>query len=360
MTTIEVHSLVKLYIDRFDGNYRGDIQPEFLDILLQSSVYELLDRHTNRETDFKKKGLQEGQKRLDDIEELTENVVLPTYIGNPDHFNKYVYVIMPTDYYSLYSDYSTIGYACKDIVTGATTSNTTIKTAEVDFKKDTSAVDLYKDFKLEINDGTTWTTLFQLSDYDYYVNGIPSLDDDERFYIVNMLLEKVNREQTDVEVYWERYTSYKPNKFIVKTTSAYTQIRLTINSTLVNTVNFVDSTLSSYNISDLTTWKKPNRLTDYDTIDSILDHYSGKTRKESPVSSLEKGVLKVFHNNEFVPTSVGIKYMRKPVRIDSRINQVFELAGREDEIAVIAARRYLGIVESKNYQQISKEQILTD
>jgi hypothetical protein len=102
-----------------------------------------------------------------------------------------------------------------------------------------------------------------------------------------------------------------------------------------------------------------NRLTEGDELYELNKNVFYKTRKREPVSSLDRGYLRVYQDKSYIVTSLSIDYVRRPRQISLDLDQSCELAANAPRIIVDGCVTYLKrILENPAYKTMEEDSII--
>lgn len=160
------------------------------------------------------------------------------------------------------------------------------------------------------------------------------------YVIINNIIETINRANSNVRVYWERYRdTYTKNSFIFVSALALGTVTVTLfrsdRTTIDNTSTGV-ATLTSYPgynralISSLTSKEvllQSTKPQEQDLLYSSLKQNNFyKTRYIEPVLNQTQDYLIVYRDESFLVSRLYFDYIRKPRTISLALNQSCELA----------------------------------
>lgn len=329
-TPKECHIAIDQRLQQLNSNRKLVLSPEEKDMRLNEAVIQFVRNVCNKKSNSKLEGYEDTQKRYDDIQELMRTKTLPVYINDSDT------VISPTpwDYFELVNDRSILKYDCNGVSYGtAVADNTTAVVLR--FPTDTvSTSTYYAAFTISLTILGVPTII-----YSSVAQGLPAFKSgDSKFTIINNVLEILNTAGT-FEVYWEYYLDhYEKNSFIIIPSIAVTGGSLTYTNIPGGTVT-VATTTYLYNTYPTITWgttiKKSNELVSHeDVYDMLNNYYYAKNRHLKPLSNIQRGFIKVFHDSTFIIKEVEIDYIKIPRLINYRLNLMCELSNMEEIIAI--------------------------
>ncbi len=165
---------------------------------------------------------------------------------------------------------------------------------------------------------------------------------DQKYEIIQHVLETFNVPGSTRVVYWERYKdTFAANSFIFISTVADTSITITIyNSNGIT----VDNTITGTTVISSETVYNRNLIPELDTDETNISYPSlkvmegdliykarlnsfTKTKEREPHAALTTFNLYVYELESFIVTRVSLDYIRKPKQISLVLNQSSELDG---------------------------------
>jgi hypothetical protein len=97
MTIAETHFKFKLGLDKVDTLATPNFLPEEIDSILNDAQSKYIQQRANG-TNFKKESIEETQKRVDDLKDITDNFETSTFIVNSKNKPNGKFVQLPTNY----------------------------------------------------------------------------------------------------------------------------------------------------------------------------------------------------------------------------------------------------------------------
>lgn len=354
MTPKEWHIALDIQCQKLNSNAYGNIRPEQKDWLLNESTIRFIKQRINPRSNSKKEGFADTIKRYDDLEDIITPLNIPLYYNDENS----LFGIMPYNYFHHLSSNTNVAYDCN----GLTNTNIiNINQVYCIAKLLDAPIDLYNSFKIQIDDGGGFITKLDISDYPYLSIGIPTLD--AKFIIINWVLEEWNRLyfETIGIVKWEKYDNiYSPNSFIFISNSG-TDLKINIKTDTLDSYNFINRVLRKYNYTITNIISSNNRIEKTNDYDKLLKHSFGTTKFDSPLGKFENGRIIINHSKKFISNSLEMFYIRFPRKIDINLNQGSELdPSTDDEIISMTVQKIKAILDSKNYQNIINENLLTE
>ena len=351
MTAQEMHIGVNQWLQKINARETDSFEVPEIDWALSEECLRFIKQRVNPLSNTKRQGFQSTQKRYDDLQELITSAKLLCYKKDDDT----VFSFLPQDYFSLINDRSAVKNLCNSPINSVQTSIEHKQVCVVPFPAISGTSPFYTGLKFLRTD--TGATLFDVANYVTTTNGIQN--ETEKFYIINLALEKMNKLSPDLEVRWENFDDvYYPNSFVfvVSILPSLTGVTVMPNNTIIPSVT------KDYLKYILPTTKEvPNRLTKTEDLYVLLNSVYGTTIVSDPISSLSRGKINVHHRQKFILSFVKIDYIRKPRKIDLILNQSCELSSNvHEEIVENTARRLAGITKGENYQQLINENLITE
>lgn len=353
MTPKEFHIALDIQCQKLNSNAYSNILPEQKDWLLNESTLRYIKQRINPRSNTKKQGFADTIKRYDDLEDLITPIDIPLYVDS----TKTLFGIMPYNYLHYLSSKTDVAYDCNGLTNSTNISVNAENICIATFNSASSS--LFNTFKIERNDGSGFNTILNVASVPYLSAGLPTIE--AKFVIINWVLQEWNRIGNGTFfVKWESHDNlYKPNSFIfVSTNMSSTAIRITTDT--VDIFNFVIQTYNKLNTS-LPTIQYVNRIEKTNDYDDLLFHSFGTTRFDSPLGKFQGKRIIINHSEKFIANLLHMEYIRFPRKIDINLNQSSELdPSTDDEIIGMTVQKIKAILDSKNYQQIINENLLTE
>lgn len=109
MTVAEWHTEFKIGLDKVDSLAAPNFLPEEIDIFFNNAQEQFIEQRSGK-NNFKREGLEETQKRVDDLKNIIANYDTITFTTN--NFNKPngVFIDLPSDYRHAIEEEVTISY----------------------------------------------------------------------------------------------------------------------------------------------------------------------------------------------------------------------------------------------------------
>lgn len=354
MSTVkELHIALDVQCQKLNSNAYGNLLPEQKDWLLNESVIRFIKQRINPRSNSKKQGFASTIKRYDDLEALITPYTMSLYKYDDDN----LFGIMPYNYLHHLSSKTKVAYDCNNL-TNTTLVSINERYCIAELKDATSG--LYGNYKIELNNGSGYTTILDGNNATYLASGIPTIE--AKFIIINWTLEQLNLLGAGAYfVKWERYDNiYAKNSFIFVTTNTNSS-SLKITTDTTDIFSFVNRSLNKYNYTITNTSNSVNRIIDTKQFDELIGHSFGSSKPHSPICKFESNRLIINHNKKFISNSLEMNYIRFPRKIDINLNQGSELdPSTDDEIIAMTVQKIKAILDSKNYNQIINENLLTE
>lgn len=353
MTAKEFHIALDIQCQKLNSNAYGNIRPEQKDWLLNESIIRFIKQRINPRSNSKKQGFADTIKRYDDLETLITPITIPLYKFD----SKNLFGIKPYNYFHYLTSKTNVAYDCNGL------DNTTIVPTTQRYviaKLLDATTSLYNDFEISLDSGSGFTLKLDVDNYPYLSGGIPTLD--AKFIIINWVLEEWNRLYgSTIFVKWEKYDNiYAPNSFIFVTTDI-TDITIRLKTDTITDYSFVNRIFDKYNYTITNVNLAINRIQKTDEFDDMVVHSFGNSKFDSPLGKFESNRIIINHNEKFIANTLEMNYIRFPRKIDINLNQGNELdSSTDDEIISMTTQKMKAILDSKNYQNIINENLLTE
>jgi hypothetical protein len=312
MTIDEIHIKVRQDVQKLNSHANGNLLDEEIDFHLNYYTKKFVDNvvgklrgrlpATSTNTSTSTTDFQQNQRLLDSLSTLqVKGVSIPAYVGGAN----LSYGIFPPDYRHLIEDVSEIACNRKGIV--KTPVDTKVYTYPFTFLADYQT---FSELELKIEGDV----FFKLT--DYLPNGIT--DPESKYQVVNLILDLTN------DTYWENYDGkYYPKTFILVGTEplnfsyTITTIDPITNVATTTTVGVIRKTNLNKvyrNSSEDKFSRRPNRLTNDNNLNYVLNHPFEGTTWEFPISTLGNGRLYVYEDTTFKVKNLVIDYIREPIQ----------------------------------------------
>ena len=332
-TVKEMHIAIDVGLQHINSNRKQSIGIEHKDLALNYAVLQFIETRSNSKTNVKQEGLEDTQKRLDDLRELKRSYNSQTLMGD----NR-VFSILPVDYYKLLSGGAGIKFSKFDLPKPI--GKKTIQVSVFDISDIT-----YDRFNISIND----VSVFNIKNYA----GLNKLiGEDAKFMLINTILEEVNKVK-GIDVHWENWNNeYHKNSLIFVREGRIRNIQIRY----ANGVIEVNESSRVYNIYDFTSH-------DYKAIDIVSsqhrfgvdnNYYHVKNKHRNPTGYLVGNRLYIEEGDNFIVANTIIEYIKKPRLINLKNNQTCELTINR-EIIDLAVQRLKAYIKDEGYQHIVNE-----
>lgn len=339
---------VDLILQKVNSNAVSSFEDEEKLWFLNEEQIAYIKQTINPKSNPKGLGLQDGQKRYDDLENLITSASLDVYARDNDS----VYAFLPANYMHLISDSSKVKDLC-----GATYAPSTVSSVfySAKYQLPTNSYDLFKTLLVKINGNTV------VDVSAYYPDGIPS--NTSKFELLNIILELFN----SVSGFEAKYEKYKdisnPGGIVIVSNSSFTLSNVYKSgvSTTTTQVFTIDTNTLTKIQNSLGIIESPNRLCKTEDIKTLLKSNFSTTFVDSPISSLQQFKLNAYHKKNFIISQLNIDYIRKPKKISLILNQDCELNENvHQEIVNNTAKRLAAYTFNSGYNNIINENLLKE
>ena len=339
MTVQEMHIGIDLLLQKVNSDFISSISKEEKDWFLNDETLRFVKQRINRLSNDKREGDQDTQKRYDDLKALITTRTLPVFIRD----TKSVFSYLPSDYIGLKNDRSFTKNLC-GAPYAVTTSNSNLYYIAYKLPTDASK---YLNMVLKING----VTIFDSATYVPFVTGLTNIK--QKFEYIDFIIEAMRA--NGFEAKYENYIDLFRRESIIITSSGAMSLDAKYGADASIITN--STTIVNVKVETITGVEEhENRLTKTEDIYKILPLSFGTTIYHSPLSTLERDKINVYHNQKFIMSSVKIDYIRKPHKINLILNQGCELDENVHvEIVDNVAKRIAGVVKSESYPNLINE-----
>lgn len=354
MSPLEMHIGIDLILQKVNSNFTASFSDEQKDWFLTEEMFRFLRQRTRSLSNEKKLGLEDDQMRYDDLEALITPMSLPVYPR--DSISVYSY--LPHNYFTLHNSRSLTKDLCGSAYAPATT-NVSFYSACYNLPPAGTLLQWYTTLVIHytVNGGSN----VDISMATIFPGGLPSSA--STFEILYAILEAINA-IPGFEAKFEGYKDKTCNGGIVITSDVVFTLSDTYITSGPTNVNRT-ITITTNNLTKITpisgTDEFENRLCKTDNVYKRLKTNFDSTLCTSPFTSLEQGKLIIYHNKNFIVSSVNGDYLRRPKKISLTLNQACELG--EDvhqEIVDNTGKRLAALTLSETYKNIINENLLKE
>lgn len=317
----QLHIEIEQRIQQITSNRHRSIAPQFYDMVLNTTAISYIHSILSNKTNYKREGLDESSKRLDDLRTLKRKTGFKPVIVESNNNSKYVYI--PADCLQVINSNSKVKYDKFNIEQyGLMQVNQ--YSSILDFSK-LNFENVNNCNKLVLKIGSTTydiTDLLQFIQYDE--------DKGDTFEFINLLVDRLR---------FNNYNAYL-NKFDNK---VYNQgIYILFDDTLTSvSLNAYDNTSKSIDLGIIVknnirvidiinpienTTIRQNDLIPTELIsDTFNNYYLNKNRHLNPITEVVNDRLNVYTDKTFIIDSVDISYIKKPILFNSELNQMSDM-----------------------------------
>jgi hypothetical protein len=348
-TVEELHIALDQSLQNINSNRRGIIKPQEKDWLLNETQLRLIDSIMDARKN--NKGYEDDQLNYDALLPVKENITLPVVPLNSNSG----YAILPADYLHRDSIAANVVLNCGK--TGKTKPFVT-KVCKLHIPNDTG-IPKYHNLKITMGNGTfPVSTVFSLSDYGY-----SGFSKNGSFFTVVELVIDALREK-GIDVYWERYNNlYEPNTFfIIPVTDYLDTISIGVTYGTYTGVGSVDNVVN-YVIGDdnfEVLYDKPTGLVSTEDINDMLNSSFFNTVPNKPIITLSKQLVIVYYTNDWFVNSIKLRYIKRPMLINSVAGQMTNLKNISDKIVQMTVQNIKAKIEDRGYQAVVNENLINN
>lgn len=109
MTIAEMHTYFKITLNKLDSLNYQELLPEEIDVLLNQEMFKLIEQRAYG-TNPKRQSLEETQKRVDDLKNITASYQSSTFTNTTESKTNGSFVELPTDYRHAIQEECSISY----------------------------------------------------------------------------------------------------------------------------------------------------------------------------------------------------------------------------------------------------------
>lgn len=351
MLVQEMHIGVNQILRKVYSQATDSYEPEELDWALNEECLRYIRQRINPLSNSKRQGFQDTKKRYDDLAELITPAKLSSLYEDDDS----MFCFLPQDYLHIINSRSLLKDLCSSPINSVGYVPKIYKICIVPFPDPVEVISpFYNNLQFIRQDNNA--VLFDVNNYNSTVSGISSKA--EKFYIINLGLEKINKISTDMSVVWETFDgNYYPNSLVfISSNPAFTGIKVNPSGIIYPIISKTYNTYNIFNPKEV-----DNRLSKTEDLYTVLTSNFATTSPQSPISSMSRGKLIVHHKQKFILSFVKIDYIRKPRKIDLLLNQSCELHPNvHGEIVENTAKRLAAFTKADNYKEIINENLIIE
>lgn len=348
-TVTEMHIALDMGLQHINSNRKQSISVDHKDMALNYAVLQYVETRTNPKTNIKKEGLEETQKRYDDLEDLKRSATLTCYKDSSR-----VFTPLPKDYYKLISAGGLVTFSrfVRHTADQSKSFNTHILTFP------TSASDIeYSNFKIFKKPTTTsdGSIGIQVDSIVFDASEYPNLPllyrEDSKFMLINLILEELNKRE-DLEVYWEKWNGHYVKNSLLIIDSSKVGYTMSYSDTIVYSI-LKPNQFNHY--KELTGRVYPIDLfSSRHEFEALVNPYYDRNSHLNPKGVIENGRFMLLEGQSFSISKCTIVYYKKPRLISFRHNQTCEITINR-EIIDLAVQRLKAYVKDEGYQHIVNE-----
>ena len=355
MLVREMHIDFDLKCQKIDSNHYDTFLPQEKDWLLNLSQRAFIKTRSNRKSNRKQEGFFDTYKRVADLEELVVSANLPTYLYQ--NSGDAVFSVVPANFFGMVNHRTIAQYNCNGMVRSANPAPYKVAKVVVNESNPVLPTTPYQGFTIVLNTTTGAQTLYSVT--------IPFTSKEERYAIIQMAIESINRHSSGVKAYWNKFAGTINNSTIVFTTSETTHTSITL--TLHTGASPVTTTFATTNYTSLSStsakkeFTKASRVADNEYLYKMIDNPFHASRHDSVLLSYEHGLIVAHLRPTFYVSNILIDYIKTPQYINLAAGHDCELNENvHEEIvdkAVQLAQAYIG---AESYKTIINENLLNE
>ena len=357
-TPTELHIALDLSLQSLNSNRKSNFKPQEKDWLLNETQLRIIDSIIDAR---KKEGYEDSVLNYDALKPLKKSVTLP--VLNIDATSGYIE--LPTDYRHLDNAVCNLSVDC-----GAereTKAANVHKRAIVNMGNGATSP-FYEDMGIYLSKvGSGTHSLFKASNFGHgsiYGNGFNNSE--TKYILINLILEEINKNNNNINVYWERYNQeYHFNSFIFIFTDNAFQDDDYININLyymdyTTTSTIYDGTLFGEVPLTTNVYTKPLHLVSTEEVNEMLEHSFYTTSVENTLCTMNNNKLKVYYNSDFYISTVTLTYIKRPMMIDSIVGRMTELSNISDRIVQMTVQNIKAKIDDTGYATVINENLINN
>ena len=400
MTVEEMHIAVNLGVQKIASFQADNMLAEEIDYELNTAVRRLISQRYNMQGNKYRRGVEQSQKRLDDLRHLVEDYTTQnsSYMGigytsrTNGNIDIYRYKF-PNDYMFLVNVLSEVTYDCRKDPVQVTQGYVYKDYLKISLTAPQPGY-MLQSIAVPNTQGVPEIVIYGQEglSYDYLIgpyygaNINPSLSNNDSY--TDRYFDTVATDSPPAdgnELYLERMYQQEGDGFIPidgqamsdQTTEeinpedyngAYAVLTWVNPSTLQTieqisniapTTTYIETRAANYNFPappQVRISRTNCKFSQQDDIYAILDDPFNSTSPTGILYTVQETFLDLYTNNTFIPNSVQIKYIRKPAAISRRFGVGCELPEHtHHEVVEMAVKSILEGFESPRYQTQSRE-----
>lgn len=325
-TVLEIHIGIRQALQKISSNQKRNFLPEEIDLAFNINQERYVKSKVQRTNQAA--GFAPDQKSLDDISEL----IVSNYRGRVvKQDSKTGYTPLPPNYLYLLEDKSEIITNCHTSFS-SNAESVTEHIASVQFPLSGKTSAFYDTLKLTLNSQVIFDNSLFSKTYK---------SKEERFFIIELMREEINRTST-YKVYWETYKNiYSPLSFIIVSSTSFTG-SFVIDSSQTISVTSTPSVVTL--VKDVYDLEAPNMLSNNGATFVMQKDPFAKSNLDFVTSYLSGNNLYVVYDSTFIVSNVISNYVRKPRQINLDLNRMCELKEQTHQELVDLTAQYLMLV----------------
>lgn len=344
MTNKEAHIKYDMAIQHMASNRKGSLEPEYIDLILDSATIQLIYKKINPYVSSRREGFEESLKRYTDLQVLKRTVKLEVVKGSNED---YVAILPPSSLLLIPSVEADLDVNYKRVLE-PTSENAEYKLYAIEFPDSDKAIGVnqFTSFVITIDD----VEIRLPSNYPTFTRN------DSKFMIINYVIDAVR--DLGIEIGWEKYGDlFKKNHFIFYSKTAMV---ITLSFDTISKVSFVAKGDYVKPVSVVNKVRVPVSIfSDKSESKGTLNKYYNTYCARSPIATIENNLLCFSKRLEYIPKYVYVTYLKKPRLYNYRINAVSEIE-LNDEILAMAVTQTLSITNDPTYNAQLNQSIKID
>lgn len=353
----EMHIGIDMELQKVSTYTQRNLQPQEIDWFLNKEVIKFIKQRTEPLSNLKRKGADDTIKRYEDLSDLTKEKELDIELNSDNTIGT---CILPDDYYSYISSNSNVKQLCDGVTNTFETKSLYVCVVPLTFTNNL----VVTEYKIEINEDSGDTELFRLSTSlpSGYIQNVDI--NKQRFMLLKGIKIKLptaleSHSSNTYSLYWERYKDmFYNNSFIIVSTTPFNSISTTTN--LDAPVVFSSEQKDYKVLSDSSILWAKNRIVEDEFLQEMKGSYLSKSSPESPILSIEQGILKIEFPISTICKKVKLRYTSNPTILDKALSNNLNMKDTIANEIVSNTVRFLKGVFKGDYQTYLNENVMIE
>jgi len=350
-------------LQKLNSLSRRKFYPQQIDLLLNRAVEQFIKDSIRVEEDGH--GFQKTQIDIDRIRPLITKTQLPAeFQETTTNYNEYL-IHLPSDYSYLVSDKWYQAKNCEETIEENTINRYYYRIPIITTVKSSPKYYVIANLKANADIIADLDTDTRQGNSSALYLGLDSIQ--EKFTVVSLLKEIFSPKKRNGTftaggntlhgLYFEMYGNLTyPNEFILVTSNNTATIHIVFDA--VDTSIASSSTISYIQHSSADDYEiNSSRLVKASALDGILETKYYQPQTDSPVSTIDSNVMRVFSHPNRIVNKSSITYIRQPQKINLALQRNCELADEfHRKIVDMAVEYAAGHIEAKTLKEVARQE----